>query len=251
MDFNGRDLAERLDAFDAAIQRTIGDKIQKTDDQFAGYPDHGDLFSDERDEFDIPPAEPDALMPDADDVKDDDYVTDQFYDEYIGAEVLVDVGDEKQRAVVKKRVVDTDGNPVGKRNDNYMLDTREYELEFDDGTTEIYSSNIVMENIYTQVNDEGRMFVLMEEIIDHKKDDSAIPISEGTFIRNNSVRKKRTTRGWKLLVQWKDGTTSWVRLADMKESFPLETAEYDKRNMHMVLGNEEFSANFTLRFIKF
>lgn len=87
-----------------------------------------------------------------------------------------------------------------------------------------------MENIYTQVNDEGRMFVLMDEIIDHKKDDSAIPISECTFIRNNSVKKKRTTRGWKLLVQWKDGTTSWVRLADMKESFPLETAEYAKRN---------------------
>ena len=183
------------------IQRTIGDKIEKTDEQFAGYPDYGDLFSDDHDEFDIPPAEPDALMPDADDVKDDDYVTDEFYDEYIGAEVLIDVGDEKQRAVVKKRVVDANGNPVGKRNDNYMLDTREYELEFEDGTTEIYSSNIVMENIYTQVNNEGRMFVLMDEIIDHKKDNSAVPISEGTFIRNNSVRKKCTTRGWKLLVQ--------------------------------------------------
>ena len=33
-----------------------------------------------------------------------------------------------------------------------MLDTREYELEFDDGTTKIYSSNIVMENIYIQVD---------------------------------------------------------------------------------------------------
>lgn len=130
LDFKGRDLAERLNAFDAAIQRTIGDKIEKTDEQFAGYPDYGDLFSDERDEFDIPPAEPDALMPDADDVKNEDYVTDEFYDEYIGAEVLVDVGDKKQRAVVKKRVVDADGNPVGKRNDNYMLDAREYELEF-------------------------------------------------------------------------------------------------------------------------
>ena len=110
------------------------------------------------------------------------------------------------------------------------LDTREYELELEDGSTEIYSSNIIMENIYTQVDDESRMFVLMDEIIDHKEDDSAIPISEGTFISNNSVRKKRTTRGWKLLVQWKDGTTSWARLADMKESFPLETAEYARRN---------------------
>ena len=111
-----------------------------------------------------------------------------------------------------------------------VLDTREYEMELEDGSTEIYSSNIIMENIYTQVNNKGCMFVLMDEIIDHKEDDSAIPISEGTFVSNNSVRKKRTTRGWKLLVQWKDGTTSWARLADMKESLPLETAEYARRN---------------------
>ena len=112
-----------------------------------------------------------------------------------------------------------------------MLDTSEYEVQFDDGSTETFASNIIMENIYTQVDDEGKMFVLMDEIIDHKKDDSAIPISHGTYIRNNSVRKKRTTRGWKLLVRWKDGTTSWTRLADMKGSFPLETAEYARTNL--------------------
>jgi hypothetical protein len=39
---------------------------------------------------------------------------------------------------------------------------------------------------------------------------------------------RKTTAGWKLCVKWKDGSTSWERLADMKESYPLEVAEYAK-----------------------
>ena len=35
-----------------------------------------------------------------------------------------------------------------------------------------------------------------------------------------------TTCGWKLLVEWKDGNSTWVSLNDMKDSYPLETAEY-------------------------
>jgi len=29
-----------------------------------------------------------------------------------------------------------------------------------------------------------------------------------------------------LCVQWKDGSTSWERLADLKESYPIEVAEF-------------------------
>jgi hypothetical protein len=38
------------------------------------------------------------------------------------------------------------------------------------------------------------------------------------------VRKK--TKGWKLCVELKDGTTSWERLVDLKEINPVEVAEY-------------------------
>jgi hypothetical protein len=39
---------------------------------------------------------------------------------------------------------------------------------------------------------------------------------------------KCTTIGWQLCCQWKDGSTSWEKLADLKESHPIETAEYVK-----------------------
>jgi hypothetical protein len=37
---------------------------------------------------------------------------------------------------------------------------------------------------------------------------------------------RKTTKGWHLCVEWKYGTTSWERLADLKESNPVAVAEY-------------------------
>jgi hypothetical protein len=34
------------------------------------------------------------------------------------------------------------------------------------------------------------------------------------------------TKGWKLCVKRKDGTTSWEWLADLKESYPIKVAEF-------------------------
>ena len=38
--------------------------------------------------------------------------------------------------------------------------------------------------------------------------------------------RKLTTKGWDLCIQWKDGSTSWEPLASVKESNPVEVAEY-------------------------
>jgi hypothetical protein len=38
------------------------------------------------------------------------------------------------------------------------------------------------------------------------------------------------TKGWKLLMQWKDGTSPWIPLKDLKELNPVETAEYAVAN---------------------
>jgi hypothetical protein len=35
-----------------------------------------------------------------------------------------------------------------------------------------------------------------------------------------------TTAGWKIYVEFMDGTTAWLPLKDVKESNPIELAEY-------------------------
>ena len=38
--------------------------------------------------------------------------------------------------------------------------------------------------------------------------------------------RRRNTKGWDLLFQWKDGSNDWIALKDVKESNPIEIAQY-------------------------
>lgn len=40
----------------------------------------------------------------------------------------------------------------------------------------------------------------------------------------------QTPLGWQLLCQWKDGSTNRVALKDMKESYPIQVADYARAN---------------------
>ena len=64
--------------------------------------------------------------------------------------------------------------------------------------------------------------------IGHRRLKEAEDKSNG-YVTSNNVQKKRkvTTKGWEIEVQWKDGMRSWVPMIDVKESHPIELAEYD------------------------
>jgi hypothetical protein len=94
---------------------------------------------------------------------------------------------------------------------------------------ERYTANVIAENLYSQCDSEDRQFLVLEEIIDHAKDNSAITIADGYPISSNGNRvPKKTTKGWKLLCQWCDGSSTWVPLVDLKDSNPVELAECRK-----------------------
>ena len=87
-----------------------------------------------------------------------------------------------------------------------LFDMREYDVEFTDGTHEWYQANVTAKNMYAQVDDEGNEYLLLSEIADHKSDGSAIQIADGMARSANGQEKPKViTRGWHLLVQWKDG----------------------------------------------
>ncbi|KAI2503175.1 Reverse transcriptase (RNA-dependent DNA polymerase) [Fragilaria crotonensis] len=128
---------------------------------------------------------------------------------------------------VIKRLRDDKGNPVGTANVNILLDSRAYEVEFINGHVEELTANIIAENLIAQVDDEGCRQMMLEEILDHRTTSEAIPKSQGTYVNHYGVkRQKQTTRGWELLIQWKDGSADWVTLKDFKESYPVELALY-------------------------
>jgi hypothetical protein len=122
---------------------------------------------------------------------------------------------------------DKDGNPVGLANTNPILDTREYTFTFDDGDETVLIANLIAEAMYAQCDPDGNQYVLLDSIIDHRRLDAAIrPSDQKVAGPDGHTYLKRSTIGWQVCCQWKDGCTSWENLADLKESHPIETTEY-------------------------
>jgi hypothetical protein len=166
-------------------------------------------------------------------IKDADDYTPDTNDSYLKMELGLprEADDNLQHAVVKKRALDNDGKPIGTANDNPLMDSRMYEVEFIDGTIEILPANIIAENILSQVDSEGHRQLFIDEIIDHRKTKDAIDIKDGfTTTKYGTKRLKRTTKGWELCIIWKDGSTNWVALKDMKHSYPVQVADYVQAN---------------------
>ena len=141
---------------------------------------------------------------------------------------LLPHNDSLQRGNVRARKRDANGNVVGISNNNPLLDARVYEVEFPDGTLKEYNAHNIAESLYSQVDDEGNKFILLEEIIDHRKDDNVLTEEESLLPQSdaNNQHRKHTTKGWKLCVTWKDGSSSWEPLKDLKESNPVQVSEY-------------------------
>ena len=88
-------------------------------------------------------------------------------------------------------------------------------------------SNIIADYMYFQVGSDGHHHQLIHEIVDHKKYKIAINKSDGfTRIRNGRIFPKMTTHRWKLLVEWKYGSSDWIELKDLKVSNPIELEKY-------------------------
>ena len=167
----------------------------------------------------------DMILEDKPDVDED------AFDKYLGAELAIDRGGEQIHAKVAKRARADDGTPIGTRHNNPLLDTRVYECVTDEGEFERHTANQIAENIYAQCDTEGLHHLVMKEILDHKKDATAVHISDG-YVESRSGNRtpKRTTRGWKLNCEMGDGTTEWIPLKDLKDSNPIELAEYAVAN---------------------
>ena len=66
------------------------------------------------------------------------------------------------------------------------MDTREYQVEFLDGATDVFMANTIAESMYLQVDSEGYLYTLMNEITDHKSDGTAVSKDDGMEVTNSS-----------------------------------------------------------------
>ena len=129
---------------------------------------------------------------------------------------------ETQRTIGPHRQV------TGTYDNNPYLNSIIYDVEFPDGQVKEYAANIIAENVLTQVDSDGMSTTLMEAIVDHRRDKEKGRQHHDKHVqtRNGRHHLRKTTKGLELLIMWKDKSESWFKLADMKESHPVEVAEY-------------------------
>eukprot|EP00804_Cyclotella_cryptica_P029741 CCRYP_015201-RA/>CCRYP_015201-RA protein AED:0.23 eAED:0.23 QI:0/0/0/1/1/1/6/0/958 len=133
--------------------------------------------------------------------------------------------DELARVLRWKR--DADGKVVGTAHHNPALDTHVYEVRFPDSRAEELAANVIAEAVYAQCDADGNQYVLLDAIVDYRKDPFvAVARDDQVTIIDGKKIIKRSTCGWELCCEWKDSSTSWLKLLDLKDSHPLQVAGF-------------------------
>ena len=119
---------------------------------------------------------------------------------------------------MKKRLKDANGIPIGVDNYNSTLESRIYEVENRNVYVAAMAANIIDENLFTQVDQEGNIFVLIKSII-NRRTDGTQTLQHYKFVITNSGTKqiKNTTKGWEVCIQWNYGSTAWKKLKYIKD----------------------------------
>jgi hypothetical protein len=163
------------------------------------------------------------FLPDVDEIERTD-----GYDEYVGAQMTFDLGGEAGlRGTVVKRAKGGDGNPIGDRHNNPVLDTRRYTVRLMDGSEQEFAANQIAENLYSQVNGYGQQELLFHEIVNHrnvpdfKDGPEMMPTKHG-----QNWKFPKTTKGIDIQVRFRDKTLTWLPMNEVRHSNPIELAEY-------------------------
>ena len=143
-------------------------------------------------------------------------------EEFINAKIYLPHGDQNEIARVLGQKRNSDGLYIGRKHDNPILDSQIFTVEFPDGDQQDVAFNILAEHLYSQVDSEGKQYRYFVAIINHRKNTKAVDKVD----QFRTHYGKKTTTGWNLEVEWKDGTTSWLPLKEIKETNPVEVANY-------------------------
>ena len=106
------------------------------------------------------------------------------------------------RGCVISRKCDTDGNPMGRSHANPILDTRIYNVEFDDGDVTELTTNLITESMYSQCDPNRNQYLLLDQLIDHRSTDRVVALPDQVVHRKDGkAYRRKTMTGWQLCCQ--------------------------------------------------
>ena len=127
--------------------------------------------------------------------------TPESNDNYVNISVIYPRVNSYSRGKVIGRKIYADGNDVGRSNDNPILDTREYNVEYDDGEVRELMANVSAESMYAACNDYGNEYLTMDSIVNYWKSNKASSVYIQKVMHKGRSFMRRSTVGWQLYVQ--------------------------------------------------
>ena len=120
-------------------------------------------------------------------------------------------------ARVVRRSLGTDSKVVGYFNHNKMLESRIYDIMFMDGNIQQLHANRIALSMYKYVDSEGFTSKILDQVHRHRKTDESIEKSDG-YVKDSKGRRSRriNPKGYDFFTNFRDGSESWIRLADLK-----------------------------------
>ena len=100
-------------------------------------------------------------------------------------------GDHPQLDMVVKGSKDNEGNVIGLANQNPIMDTIMYEVQLLDCKTQELSENVIIENIFAQVNQEGRRHILLESIIIIRTNEQGMSYKDSLIASKNRMKREK------------------------------------------------------------
>ena len=129
-------------------------------------------------------------------------------DYYTEAKILLPRGNQMTRSHVVVRSQDTNGNVIGRFHINPILELRTYQVEFAGGKFRELTANIIAESIYSQCNEEGNEYLLLDVLVDYQKNNNAISLSDQQITVQGRQVIHKTTAVCQICCKWKDDSTS-------------------------------------------
>ena len=82
-----------------------------------------------------------------------------------------------------------------------------------------------------QIENHGNRLLLIDKLKDYQINEEAILTNQGTYKTISGFdRKIRTTKVWEFYDRWQDGSGNWIKMKNLKDSYPVPFDDYSVAN---------------------
>ena len=106
-------------------------------------------------------------------------------DTLINPQVLLPYGNEMKLTTIKSKLIDVNGDQIGVYHKQPFFKAITYNAEFQDGSVCNFGVNIIAQHLYSQVDEDGRSFSILDQIVDSKQDETTI---KRRHVSDNKIR---------------------------------------------------------------